>query len=402
MKVSTISALAFATGIQAHIVIDKPVPFGQATLNNSPLKLADFPCKQRSGVYDVTQMNEVKAGDNLDVQFKGTAVHGGGSCQFSMTTDKEPDTNSRWAVIHSIEGGCPTKEFDGNVPPEVSAESPDYLGDSYPIPIPANVSDGVYTFAWSWINKVGGQGEFYMNCAPVTVSGSSVKAEEGTAFLDSLPTMFVANLDQTCITHVDGDFSYPTPGDSVSKKQAFVEGKAASGGGCDAIAKLAMGNGNMNAPSDGTPSDGNSPSAPASSEPAAAPSSAAPSNPGGVFAPGASSAAPAPSVVPTTLATQPAAPPAAPTSAAASQAPVGTGAPAPPAATGAPGQYIDCSENGKMICVSATEYAICNWGKALVQPMAAGTDCVEGAVAAHVVQRHPHVRHRRHGAGRLF
>jgi hypothetical protein len=53
----------------------------------------------------------------------------------------------------------------------------------------------------------------YMNCAPVTVSGSGGNA----MFLEGLPDMFVANLLGTPCSTVEGfDFVFPQPGDSVS------------------------------------------------------------------------------------------------------------------------------------------------------------------------------------------
>jgi hypothetical protein len=41
--------VAFVSGGIAHMILDRPKPFGTLTLNNSPLDEngADFPCKQR-------------------------------------------------------------------------------------------------------------------------------------------------------------------------------------------------------------------------------------------------------------------------------------------------------------------------------------------------------------------
>jgi hypothetical protein len=65
----------------------------------------DFPCKQRSGVYDPEGASNVIAIDEPQaLSFIGIAVHRGGSCQVSLTTDQQPTKNSKWMVIHSIEG----------------------------------------------------------------------------------------------------------------------------------------------------------------------------------------------------------------------------------------------------------------------------------------------------------
>ena len=62
----------------------------------------------------------------------GSATHGGGSCQFSLSYDG----GSTWAVIHSIIGGCP-------------------LNSAYTFSVPNNIPSGNALFAWTWFNKVG-------------------------------------------------------------------------------------------------------------------------------------------------------------------------------------------------------------------------------------------------------
>lgn len=142
--------LALAASATAHMVITNPVPFGKATLNNSPLAPADFPCKQRSGVYDITKMNQWDAGTTQVVSFMGSAVHGGGSCQFSITTDPEPTAKSQWKVIQSVIGNCPSNAT-GNLP---SGSPDDLSAATFPVTMPSDIPDGRYTFAWTWLNKV--------------------------------------------------------------------------------------------------------------------------------------------------------------------------------------------------------------------------------------------------------
>ncbi|KAF2113544.1 hypothetical protein BDV96DRAFT_495998 [Lophiotrema nucula] len=419
----TFSILALAASVRSHMIMDKPRPYGYATLTNSPLALADYPCKQRQGVYDIVEMNYFSAGEAELVNFNGTAVHGGGSCQFSITTDLEPSLSSRWAVIHSVEGNCPAVNQAGNL----EGEDPNKQGpDRYPLTIPKEVPNGQYSLAWSWINNVGGQGEFYMDCSPIVVSGGAEANDASLDYLNKLPTMFVANLEATCRTSTIGnkDWVYPDPGDSLDKKAGLVQQDFAISAGCSSITALGAGSGSMTAPQQAkatggvakapvnaanqaniniyAPDGGNTPAQPtggeeAPSSAAATPSaatSAAASNPGGVFAPGASSAAATPPPAQTSLATvitQPAAPAPSSVAAAPSQS-AGNGTPSTPS-----GQYVDCPTNGEVFCISETTFGQCDWGKALVQDVAPGTTCsysTLGKLRRSV--RHPH--HRRHGS----
>jgi hypothetical protein len=50
------------------------------------------------------------------MQLQGSATHGGGSCQLSMSFDG----GMEFKVIKSMEGGCPNaKEYSFTVPPEL-------------------------------------------------------------------------------------------------------------------------------------------------------------------------------------------------------------------------------------------------------------------------------------------
>ena len=46
-------------------------------------------------------------GSQQSLSFTGSAVHGGGSCQISLTKDLKPTKDTDFRVILSIEGGCP-------------------------------------------------------------------------------------------------------------------------------------------------------------------------------------------------------------------------------------------------------------------------------------------------------
>jgi hypothetical protein len=364
----------------AHLILKSPVPFGVQT--KDPLKPGEFPTKGIA--LTVNTMNEWTVGSKQELSFHGTAVHGGGSCQISLTTDKAPTKDSKFKVIHSFEGGCPAS---------VPGNYPDNLVDPAPplsFEVPAEVPAGEYVGAWSWSNKVGNR-EFYMALYPVTVTGGSADA----ATFDALPDIAVANINDvggTCETEPMKDYKYPNPGKYVTS------------GGTGPFADLCSGGGSL-AASVGGPSGGGSggdiqsPAAPASSQAPAAPvlsassqapatsssayvvpstlsivgtvTAALPSPTGGVFAPSASSAAPTvtPSVSlgPTPIASASA-------SASVSAAPSASAAPAP-------GNGTTCSPDGSTVCSpDGTQFGICNFGKAVMVSVAQGTKCTNGTI----------------------
>lgn len=193
-----------------------PIPYGIDSLNNSPLNAdgSDFPCKLRSDTYAYTeatlQANTFHVGDSPLLSFNGSATHGGGSCQVSLTTDLEPSKNSQWMVIHSIEGGCPAN-VTGNL--EGGADTVDPTTFHFTIP---DIAEGRYSLAWTWLNRIGNR-EFYMNCAPVLIlpkSGSKKREAKSLSPRTDFPELFVANING-CMTSEGVDIRYPNPGDSV-------------------------------------------------------------------------------------------------------------------------------------------------------------------------------------------
>ncbi|KAF2125448.1 lytic polysaccharide monooxygenase [Dothidotthia symphoricarpi CBS 119687] len=417
--------LAFIATASAHMTILNPVPFGNSTLNSSPLELADFPCKQRSGVYDITEMNQWNAGETQTISFRGSAVHGGGSCQFSITTDAEPTLQSQWKVIESVIGGCPSN-VSGNLPTNEDGR----LAATFPVTMPSTIPDGRYTFAWTWLNKVGNR-EFYMNCAPIQVGSSdSASTASAASALSAFPDMFVANIPATsCSTSENQDFNYPNPGQNVIEGVGAALGDTLTGAGCTAMTAMGAGSGEIGTPSQGSSSQAQSSdasvatsaavasSAPiASSAPdasSAAVASSAPamsavqSNPG-VYAPGAASSAPA---------TQPSSTAAAP-SAVSSEAPsypVASSAPATqpsttaaaaqPVATEQPtsdGDCTPCTDDGAVVCIGSSQFGLCNRGCVVAQDLAAGMSCTNGVVVGSARKRNvnfPRAHlHRRHGS----
>lgn len=215
------AALGLINTTHAHMKMGTPFPYGRSSLDNGPLNKdgSEFPCKQRAGVYadeGALALNQMKIGENQRLSFIGGATHEGGSCQVSLTTDKEPTKDSKWKVIHSIEGGCPLGGNDN-----LSDNPNDTRAKNYTFQIPDVVKTGQYTLAWTWHNKESSGPEFYMNCAPINVIGGSKKREtiaKRDGFSD-LPDMFVANQGPTigngCTRDAGTEIKFPDPGKSL-------------------------------------------------------------------------------------------------------------------------------------------------------------------------------------------
>ncbi|KXJ95620.1 hypothetical protein Micbo1qcDRAFT_217333 [Microdochium bolleyi] len=214
--------LAIATEAHAHLTMVNPKPFRpkEDNLDRDPLRRGQFPCRPEGDIaawYDRSNAsaNTMAVGETQTLSFSGSAIHGGGSCQLALTTDLQPTVSSSWLVILSIEGGCPVKSGDG---------SP----STYDFKIPEGIVPGEYVFAWTWISRLAGQREYYMNCAPLTVTagtgGGSGGGASGAAAspgpiqarqaASPFPELFVANLADVndCRTGESADVEFPNPG----------------------------------------------------------------------------------------------------------------------------------------------------------------------------------------------
>jgi hypothetical protein len=382
MFTRTLTLSGLVAMASAHILMTNPVPYGASSLNNGPLDMSggDFPCKQRSGVYEKEGASNVyPQGSTQQLTFKGTAVHGGGSCQVSITTDLQPDANSVWKVIKSIEGGCPAKNAAGNIGDNADTPVP----DTYDFTIPKDLPAGEYSLAWTWFNKIGNR-EMYMNCAPITVTGSG--GDESA--LSSLPDMFVANINQ-CRVAEGNDVQFPDPGSDVVQMNGATQAFAAPQGAC------ATGS----SPQPTKPSKPSEEAPKPTEQPVEQPSSPSPSQPaqlpGNVFitVPNPSVSTEAPPSAPSAPAAQPTQPaePAQPAQPAEpSQAPK----PAPPVKPEVPqqpetpkqptapvtgGQSGPCSTEGAWNCVGGTSFQRCASGVwSTLQVLSEGSECVEG------------------------
>lgn len=333
MAVKAFTLAALAALAYGHVEMVMPVPYDAAALSNGPLDPSgsDFPCKNPN-YSNIGTMNTYSVGGKGQLQFIGTAVHGGGSCQVSVTYDNPPTKNSVWKVIKSIEGGCPSRNEPGNIP----GDDPNYpIPDTYDFEIPT-IPEGEATLAWTWFNKIG-QREMYMNCAPIKITGSGGSAE----YYNSLPDMFKANINGVsdgCTTSEGSDTQFPDAGITVEQNDKGAFGPP---GSCPS----SKGN-HQPAPTQG---GGDAPPAPTPTKPAAEPP-APTSVPGGVFVP-------------------------APTQAPADPVP----APANPGSGSGGAQSGACTQEGAFNCIGGSSFQQCasgSWTPAT--NLAAGTKCAPG------------------------
>ncbi|KAK3491429.1 hypothetical protein B0T13DRAFT_478909 [Neurospora crassa] len=355
-----VATSGFAVLSSAHMLMNTPKPFSSPGLHNGPLKDtgADFPCQASAGTVFSGTPSPMALGSKQSLAFTGSAVHGGGSCQISITYDTSPTKDSVWKVIHSIEGGCPAKNTPGNLPENAALADP----FDYQFPIPGDIPTGNATIAWTWLNKIGNR-EFYMNCAPVTLTGNGGDKSNW----ESLPNMLVANIPSIskCKTKEGRDYKFPNPGKSVDTFASDFEdglvdcGETTGGGGSGSGS-----NGGSNGGSGSSPS-------PSTTAPAAPPTNAPGGGGGGggifITAP-----------VPDTPATSAPAPPAQ-TGGGSSGGGSGSGSGSGSGGSGSSGAGSACSTDGMWNCVDGKSYQQCAAGVwTSVMPLAAGTVCDVG------------------------
>ncbi|KAF9730302.1 hypothetical protein PMIN01_12235 [Paraphaeosphaeria minitans] len=353
-----IASLAFVFTVlsksAAHMILEHPVPYGRSTLNNSPLDDSglDFPCKLRVGVYDLTRMNYWTAGEAQTVSFLGSAVHAGGSCQFSVTNDLQPTKASQWKVVHSVIGGCPTSA-DGNL----ARGSTGHGAATFDVTLPKGLPSGRYTFAWTWFNREGDR-EMYTNCAPISVGGGG----NDTTFLEKLPDMFVANLPRSACSTVEGfDYAFPDPGDSVTTCMQARIATTLDGPACASVTALGVGSG-MTRPAEGASRSLHHQGGEAATldqilpAPAGPTQSTSTTNVGeDVVLMGTSTVEPQMHV-----------------------AQIAPSSPVAPVASSA--ACVPCDSEDDILCIDEHRFGICNQGCALPQPLAAGTVCLDGRI----------------------
>jgi hypothetical protein len=392
-KSNLIAAIMGASMVNAHMIMSTPTPYSKDSLNNSPLAAdgSDFPCKLRDNAFEAPDTETIIGiGESHPLAFQGSATHGGGSCQISLTEDLKPSKSSSWKVIKSFEGGCPAN-VTGNLADGPSAADP----QSFSFTIPEGISAGKYTLAWTWFNRIGNR-EMYMNCAPITVSGGSSKrsAEELEKRSSSFPPLFVANVNG-CTTKEGVDIRFPNPGEYVEydgapanlapEGDAACTGTAAFGGeGNNSSGSSSSGSSSGSSGSSGSSSSGSSDSGSSSAPAESTPTAAASASVAPVPVASASSEPSAPEPV----ASSPVVPAPAATSSASSDSSSSSSGSSSGALTGA------CSTEGEWNCIGGTSFQRCANGVwSVTQQMATGTQCGAGQSADFKVTATKKARH---------
>lgn len=371
--------VALAASVSSHVIMIEPHPYNLDTeplCQTWPLSTElPFPCQGRT--QHAEHVTKVTAGTAQTVKFWGSAVHGGGSCQFAICHGDAPSNDvSDWRTIYSMVGGCPA-EAVGNIPttakdphgrehgPECGNDVDKECSREFQIPIPKQMKNGPAIFAWTWFNKIGNR-EMYMVCAPIEVIGGT----EDSDFIESLPPLFLANIPGECTTGASGSFiNFPEPGDFGKVYEPATpnsHGTCAEGVEPD----FKEPSGGDSAPVKPTAS---APSLPASTVPSADKTSEVPiSNP-----PSAAPAVTSASTIITSVT--------APAEQTNTAAPSSTADPAPPAESGRPDWAIDMEpcpkeQSGQLICLAPEVFGICNQGWTVPQPVAPGTICTDGKI----------------------
>ncbi|KAI4735119.1 hypothetical protein E4T50_14348 [Aureobasidium sp. EXF-12298] len=372
------SALALIAKSNAHVVMNTPTPYGFSTLQTSPLNGEgyNFPCQSgsRANAFDATGVyNPMKVGQDNDLKFTGTAVHGGGSCQLSVTYEYPPPADkSKWKIIHSYIGSCPANaqgniaeagsDVDGRpTGAQCTGDNQSECLKDLKFQIPEGMKNGNATLAWTWFNKIGNR-EMYMNCAPISITGGS----DDDAFFNSLPELYVANIPNECNFN-SGSFvvGFPNPGKFVTYGEAATPGDL----GCPTSLDSASGSGSNSTQTYSSASPY------VASSPATAPTSYA--------------AAPSPYAAVPTLAT----------SVIVAPMPSGTGYAGSSNTTSGTcsGGKVSCPTPGQVICVDENTFGLCDIDYCAVpQAVAAGTTCSNNVVSKRDVVRRRSSRIHRH------
>ena len=124
----------------AHIRMQRPRPLnGDIDNNKNPLGPGNpFPCQGHIATQPRDTAEQYVQGGDASIRLTGTATHGGGSCQISLSYDN----GSNFRVIESIVGGCP-------------------LSEELNFKIPSTVPVGKALLGWTGFNKNGSYFQLY-------------------------------------------------------------------------------------------------------------------------------------------------------------------------------------------------------------------------------------------------
>jgi hypothetical protein len=106
-----------------------------------------FPCKG----YSEGPATKIINGNTISITLMGTAIHGGGHCQFGISIDDQT-----FIVLKTVIRNCLLDRM------------------SYSFNLPNNLPNTKITVFWTWVNAIGNR-EYYMDCADVQLRGNSIQ-----------------------------------------------------------------------------------------------------------------------------------------------------------------------------------------------------------------------------------
>ncbi|KAM7204734.1 hypothetical protein V8F20_003518 [Naviculisporaceae sp. PSN 640] len=382
------SVLLALVGVQvasSHMVMNTPMIYSPQHASTWPVTKDGpfpYPCQ---GHTEIVYRTPITAGGSTLVNWTGQAPHGGGSCLFGLSYHSTPSSPyssdpEHYKTIYTIIGGCPA-DTAGNLldPDHARGNDPNGNPDSvhcgndtgkdcirqFNIPFPADLPSGNATFVWMWYNQRT-KNELYMNCAPVYIDGKDPEGlPEDSAFLNSLPTMFLANIPglTSCATSQTGEqtgpFNVPNPGNFGVQ---LIDPDPIAAGNCSQAPVAPFASAGNSMPTPALPSTSSAPVSTVNPETHATTTSSFVKSTTSIAYSSTVSASTAVQTSATSSVTVPAAP---------SVAPVGDG----------PGP-VDCNvPAGTLVCIGETHFGICDvYGKAYPQKLNEHQICVDGQV----------------------
>ena len=98
-----------------------------------------FPCKG----FPVGPPTQIFNSNTITITLEGSAIHGGGHCQFGITYD-----DTHFLVLKTVIRNCLLDTM------------------TYQFTLPSNTPSGNLTLFWTWVNAIGNR-EYYMECADI-------------------------------------------------------------------------------------------------------------------------------------------------------------------------------------------------------------------------------------------
>lgn len=397
MLSSALLALVGAWVASSHMLMNTPMVYTPEHASTWPVTKNGpfpYPCQ---GHTEIVYRTPITAGGTTLVNFTGAAPHAGGTCLFGLNYHSTPTSPyssdpEHYKTIYTIIGGCPA-ETVGNFLDDAHFRGYDPIGNpdsvhcgndtgkdcirQFNIPIPADLPSGNATFVWMWYNQRT-KNEMYMNCAPVYIDGkTSAGAPEDSQFVNSLPTMFLANIPgmTSCATSQTGDqtgpFNIPNPGNYGVQ---LITPDPIAAGNCSQAPVAPFASAGNSMPTPALPSTSSAASSPSSAQIDTTATSGFVSSTSQIIYTSTVATGGAAGASATSSSMTPFAPPTTPSigatvSAAPSAAPVGD----------AP---VDCNvPAGTLVCIGEKEFGICDPdGKAYPQKLNGHQICVDGHV----------------------